>query len=122
MLQEALARLTHGKGAFKWAVTAYKDAQLVCLEPVSLSGVYCVNSIELVWDVLTTLPFKNVPEMGQAHATAHFCYPLEHKISYLLDSNCGKFDSLVINSLVLDTFLSTRELSAAYVNPLVFLA
>ncbi|KAJ9088574.1 hypothetical protein DSO57_1021603 [Entomophthora muscae] len=38
------------------------------------------------------------------------------------DSNCGKFDSLVINSLVLDTLSSTRELSAAYVNLLVFLA
>ncbi|KAJ9070015.1 hypothetical protein DSO57_1012714 [Entomophthora muscae] len=63
MLQEALAGLTHGKGAYKWVVTAYKDAQLVFLDPVFLSGVYCVNSIELVWDVLATLPFKNVPEM-----------------------------------------------------------
>ncbi|KAJ9077182.1 hypothetical protein DSO57_1019175 [Entomophthora muscae] len=54
------------KGASKWAVTAYKDTQLVRLDPVSLNGVYCINSIELVWDTLGTLPFKNIPEMGQA--------------------------------------------------------
>ncbi|KAJ9051689.1 hypothetical protein DSO57_1002388 [Entomophthora muscae] len=47
MLQEALARLTHGKGASKWAVTAYKDDKLVRLDPVNFSGVYCVNSTEL---------------------------------------------------------------------------
>ncbi|KAJ9088037.1 hypothetical protein DSO57_1027046 [Entomophthora muscae] len=35
--------------------------------------------------------------------------------------NCGKFDSLVIDFLVLDTFSSTRELSATYVNLLEFL-
>ncbi|KAJ9065795.1 hypothetical protein DSO57_1016005 [Entomophthora muscae] len=39
-----------------------------------------------------------------------------------LDSNCGKFDSLKLDSLVLDTLSSTRELSAAYVHLLVFLA
>ncbi|KAJ9078967.1 hypothetical protein DSO57_1039666 [Entomophthora muscae] len=86
MSWEALAELTHAKGASKWAVTAYKDAQLVRLDPVSLSGVYCVNFIELVWDVLATLSFKNVPEMGRAHAAACFCYPLEHTISYLLEN------------------------------------
>ncbi|KAJ9074177.1 hypothetical protein DSO57_1008991 [Entomophthora muscae] len=36
--------------------------------------------------------------------------------------NCGKFDSLVIDSLVLNKVSSTREFSAAYVNLLVFLA
>ncbi|KAJ9054838.1 hypothetical protein DSO57_1010027 [Entomophthora muscae] len=29
MSQEALAELTNAKGASEWAVTAYKDAQLV---------------------------------------------------------------------------------------------
>ncbi|KAJ9080018.1 hypothetical protein DSO57_1029468 [Entomophthora muscae] len=67
MSQEALAELTHVKGAYEWAVTVYKDAQLVCMNLVALSGVSCVNSIELVWDVLATLPFKNIPEMGQDH-------------------------------------------------------
>ncbi|KAJ9059306.1 hypothetical protein DSO57_1039817 [Entomophthora muscae] len=86
MSREALAGLTHGEGASKWAVTAYKDAQLVRLDPVSLSGVYCVNSIELVWDVLMMLSFKNVQEMGWAHAAACFCFPLEHTLSYLLDN------------------------------------
>ncbi|KAJ9051644.1 hypothetical protein DSO57_1002779 [Entomophthora muscae] len=86
MLQETLAGLTHAKGASKWAVTAYKDAQLVRLDPVSLSEVYCVNSIELVWDVLVTLPFKNVPEMGRAHVAAFFCFPVEHTLSYLLEN------------------------------------
>ncbi|KAJ9082098.1 hypothetical protein DSO57_1039680 [Entomophthora muscae] len=86
MSREALAGLTHEEGASKWAVTAYKDAQLVCLDPVTLSGVYCVNSIELVWDVLETLPFKNIPEMGQAHAAACFCFPVEHTLSYLLEN------------------------------------
>ncbi|KAJ9054086.1 hypothetical protein DSO57_1018212 [Entomophthora muscae] len=86
MLQEALAELTHVKGASKWAVTAYKDAQLVCLNLVSLSGVYCVNSIKLVWGVLATLPFNNVLEMGQAHAAACFCFPLKHTLSYLLEN------------------------------------
>ncbi|KAJ9077430.1 hypothetical protein DSO57_1016737 [Entomophthora muscae] len=85
MLQEGLAELTHAKGASEWAVTAYKDAQLVRLDPVSLIGVYCVNSIELVWDVLVTLPFKNVLEMGQAHVAACFCFLVEHTISYLLE-------------------------------------
>ncbi|KAJ9082745.1 hypothetical protein DSO57_1001812 [Entomophthora muscae] len=89
MLWEVLAEVKHAKGASKWAVTAYKDAQLVRLDPVSLSGVYFVNSIELVWEVLATLPFNNVPEMGRAHAAACFCYPLEHTISYLL-KNFGR--------------------------------
>ncbi|KAJ9052466.1 DNA damage-inducible protein 1 [Entomophthora muscae] len=39
-----------------------------------------------------------------------------------LEGNCGKFDSLKLDSLVLDTLLSTRELSAAYAHLLVFLA
>ncbi|KAJ9063954.1 hypothetical protein DSO57_1035517 [Entomophthora muscae] len=86
MLQEALAELTHAKGASEWAVTAYKDAQLVCLDLVSLSGVYCINSIGLVWDVLATLSFKNIPEMGRAHAAACFCFPVEHILSYLLEN------------------------------------
>ncbi|KAJ9082654.1 hypothetical protein DSO57_1002600 [Entomophthora muscae] len=81
MTRDALAGLTHAEGASEWAVTAYKDAQLVYLDPVSLSGVYCVNSIELVWDVLVTLPFKNVPEMGRAHAAACFCFPVEHTVT-----------------------------------------
>ncbi|KAJ9079668.1 hypothetical protein DSO57_1033054 [Entomophthora muscae] len=64
--------MTHAKGASEWAVTAYKDAQLIRLDPVVLSGVYCVNSIELVWDVLETLPFKNVPVMaGGCHVPRH---------------------------------------------------
>ncbi|KAJ9053160.1 hypothetical protein DSO57_1039636 [Entomophthora muscae] len=86
MTRDALSGLTHAKGASGWAVTAYKDAQLVRLDLVSLSGVYCVNSIELVWDVLVTLPFKNVPEMGRAHAAARFCFPVEHTLSYLLEN------------------------------------
>ncbi|KAJ9068622.1 hypothetical protein DSO57_1026788 [Entomophthora muscae] len=86
MSREALAGLLHGERASEWAFTAYKDAQLVCLDLVSLSGVYCVNSIELVWDVLATLPFKNKPEMGRAHAAACFCFPVEHTISYLLEN------------------------------------
>ncbi|KAJ9051723.1 hypothetical protein DSO57_1001989 [Entomophthora muscae] len=36
--------------------------------------------------------------------------------------NCGKFDSVKLDSLVLDKVSSTMELSAAYVNLLVFLA
>ncbi|KAJ9055494.1 hypothetical protein DSO57_1003570 [Entomophthora muscae] len=63
MTGNILAGLTHAKGESEWEVTAYKDAQLVCLDLVILSGVYCVNSIELVWDVLETLPFNNVPEI-----------------------------------------------------------
>ena len=86
MSQEALAELTHAEGASEWAVNAYKDAQLVRLDPVVLSGVYCVNSIELVWDVLATLPFKNIPEMGRSHAAACFCFPVEHTLSYLLEN------------------------------------
>ncbi|KAJ9073837.1 hypothetical protein DSO57_1012374 [Entomophthora muscae] len=39
----------------------------------------------------------------------------------LNEGSCGKFNSLVIYSLVLNTLLSTRESSAAYVNLLVFL-
>ncbi|KAJ9065934.1 hypothetical protein DSO57_1014554 [Entomophthora muscae] len=39
-----------------------------------------------------------------------------------LRGNCGRVDSLKLDSLVLDTLSSTRELSAAYVNLLVFLA
>ncbi|KAJ9051458.1 hypothetical protein DSO57_1004198 [Entomophthora muscae] len=38
----------------------------------------------------------------------------------LKNGNCGKFDSLVINSLVLDPLSSTRESSATYVNLLGF--
>ncbi|KAJ9059908.1 hypothetical protein DSO57_1036617, partial [Entomophthora muscae] len=86
MTRDTLAGLTHAKGASEWTVTAYKDAQLVRLDLVSLSGVYCVNSIELVWDVPTMLLFKNIPEMGQAHAAACFCFPVEHTLSYLLES------------------------------------
>ncbi|KAJ9069614.1 hypothetical protein DSO57_1016616 [Entomophthora muscae] len=97
MLQEALAGLTHGKGASEWAVTAYKDAQLVCLDPVFLSGVYCVNFIELVWDVLETLLFKNVPEMGWAHAAACLCFPVEHTISYLLENFGRAMSKLAIS-------------------------
>ncbi|KAJ9081262.1 hypothetical protein DSO57_1016646 [Entomophthora muscae] len=67
MTRDTLAGLTHAKGESKWAVTAYKDAYL---DPVVLSGVYCLNSIELVWDVLEMLPFKNVLEMGWAYAAA----------------------------------------------------
>ena len=59
---------------------------MVCIDLLVLSEVYCVSSIELVWDVLETLLFKNVPEMGRAHAAAHFCYPLKHTLSYLLDN------------------------------------
>ncbi|KAJ9067403.1 hypothetical protein DSO57_1039503 [Entomophthora muscae] len=66
MTMEALARLTHAKGASEWAVTAYKDAKLIRLDLVNLSGVYCLNSIELVWDVLATLPFKNTSVVWQA--------------------------------------------------------
>ncbi|KAJ9077409.1 hypothetical protein DSO57_1017031 [Entomophthora muscae] len=84
MSREVLAGLTHAEGAFKWAFTAYKDAQSIRLDPVSLSGVYCVNFIELVWDVLETLQFKNVPEIGQAHAAACFCFSVEHTLLYLL--------------------------------------
>ncbi|KAJ9074467.1 hypothetical protein DSO57_1006117 [Entomophthora muscae] len=40
----------------------------------------------------------------------------------LTNGNCGKFDSLKLNSLVLDKVSSTRELSAACVHLLVFLA
>ncbi|KAJ9056963.1 hypothetical protein DSO57_1026912 [Entomophthora muscae] len=76
MKRDTLARLIYAKGASEWAVTAYKDAQLVRLDLVFLNEVYCVNSIELVWDVLETLPFKNVPEMDQAHAAARFCFPV----------------------------------------------
>ncbi|KAJ9056687.1 hypothetical protein DSO57_1030403 [Entomophthora muscae] len=36
--------------------------------------------------------------------------------------NCSKVDSLKLDSLVLNKVASTRELSAAYVNLLVFLA
>ncbi|KAJ9051749.1 hypothetical protein DSO57_1002011 [Entomophthora muscae] len=43
MTRDTLAGLTHAKGASEWAFTAYKDAQLVRLDPVSLSGVV-VNS------------------------------------------------------------------------------
>ncbi|KAJ9089258.1 hypothetical protein DSO57_1014804 [Entomophthora muscae] len=86
MSREALAELTHAEGASKWAVTTYKDAQLVRLDLVSLSEVYCVNSIELVWDILATLPFNNIPEMGQAQAAACFCFPEEHTLSYLLEN------------------------------------
>ncbi|KAJ9059062.1 hypothetical protein DSO57_1006539 [Entomophthora muscae] len=86
MSREALAGLTHGEGASEWAVTAYKDAQLGRLDLLVLNGVYCVNSIELVWDVLATLPFKNIPNMGQAHVAACFCFLVEHTLSYLLDS------------------------------------
>ncbi|KAJ9053447.1 hypothetical protein DSO57_1024065 [Entomophthora muscae] len=86
MLQEALAELTHAKGASEWAVTAYKDAQLVRLDPVSLSGVYCVNYIELFWDVLAALPFKKILEMGRAHEAAYFFFPVEHTFSYLLEN------------------------------------
>ncbi|KAJ9089713.1 hypothetical protein DSO57_1009977 [Entomophthora muscae] len=39
MLQDTLLGLTHGEGTSEWAVTAYKDAQLVRLDPISLSGV-----------------------------------------------------------------------------------
>ncbi|KAJ9086351.1 hypothetical protein DSO57_1004749 [Entomophthora muscae] len=86
MSREALAEILHGEWTSKWAVTVYKDAQLVCLDPVNLSGVYCVNSIELVWDVLASLPFKNILEMDQAHAAACFCFLIEHTISYLLEN------------------------------------
>ncbi|KAJ9062408.1 hypothetical protein DSO57_1011085 [Entomophthora muscae] len=72
--------MTHAKGASKWAVKAYKDAQLIHLDLVSLSGVYSVNSIELVWDVLEMLPFKNILKMGQAHAAACFSFPMEHTV------------------------------------------
>ncbi|KAJ9080623.1 hypothetical protein DSO57_1022896 [Entomophthora muscae] len=75
--------LTHAKEASEWAVTAYKDTQL---DLVSLSEVYCVNSIALVWDVLEILSLKNILEMGQAHVTAYFCFPLEHTLSYLFDN------------------------------------
>ncbi|KAJ9052679.1 hypothetical protein DSO57_1031912 [Entomophthora muscae] len=48
---------------------------------------------------------------------------LSHKsLDLRIEGNCGKFDSLKLDSLVLDTLLSTREPSAAYVNLLVFLA
>ncbi|KAJ9071641.1 hypothetical protein DSO57_1035016 [Entomophthora muscae] len=49
-------------------------------------------------------------------------YPLTLKEDTCLDGNYGKFDSLKLDSLVLDTLLSTRESSAAYVNLLTFLA
>ncbi|KAJ9076714.1 hypothetical protein DSO57_1023559, partial [Entomophthora muscae] len=42
MSREALAELTHAEGASELAVTAYKDVQLVHLDPVSLNGVYTV--------------------------------------------------------------------------------
>ncbi|KAJ9058554.1 hypothetical protein DSO57_1011009 [Entomophthora muscae] len=70
MSRNVLSELTHANRASDWAVTAYKDGQLVHLDPVSLSEVYCVNSIELVWDILEMLPFKNISEMVWAHAAA----------------------------------------------------
>ncbi|KAJ9051819.1 hypothetical protein DSO57_1001066 [Entomophthora muscae] len=59
--------------------------QLVHLDLVVLSEVYCLNSIELVWDVLEMLSFKNLPEIDQAHEAACFCFPVEHTLSYLLE-------------------------------------
>ncbi|KAJ9054424.1 hypothetical protein DSO57_1014863 [Entomophthora muscae] len=86
MTRDVLAGLTHSEGASEWAVTAYNNAQLVHLYPVSLSGAYCVNSIELVWDVLETLLFKIILEMGQVHVSACFCFSVEHTLSYLLEN------------------------------------
>ncbi|KAJ9059149.1 hypothetical protein DSO57_1005648 [Entomophthora muscae] len=32
------------------------------------------------------LLFKNIPEMGQVHATACLCFPGEHTLSYMLEN------------------------------------
>ncbi|KAJ9071422.1 hypothetical protein DSO57_1037085 [Entomophthora muscae] len=36
-------------------------------ELVVLGEDYCINSIELVWNALGTLPFNKIPEIEQAH-------------------------------------------------------
>ncbi|KAJ9076534.1 hypothetical protein DSO57_1025231 [Entomophthora muscae] len=71
MFQDVLLGLIHGEGASNWAVTAYKDAQLICLDPVALRVVYCVNSVELVWKVLETFPFNNILEINRAHVAVY---------------------------------------------------
>ena len=63
---------------------------------MALSGVYCVNFIELVWDVLGTLPFENIPEMGRAHEGACFCFLVEHTLSYLLENFGGVVVKLAV--------------------------
>ncbi|KAJ9071849.1 hypothetical protein DSO57_1033064 [Entomophthora muscae] len=75
-----------GPDTSEWAVTAYKDVQLIFLDLVALSEVYCVNSIEFVWDILETLSLKNIPEKSQAHAAACFFFLVEHTLSYLLEN------------------------------------
>ncbi|KAJ9088925.1 hypothetical protein DSO57_1018035 [Entomophthora muscae] len=56
---------------------------------------------------------QSCPAPGSAHNQVGHCQS---------QGNCGKFDSLVIDSLVLKTLSSTRELSATYLKSLPPLA
>ncbi|KAJ9086851.1 hypothetical protein DSO57_1039267 [Entomophthora muscae] len=109
VLQELEDRI---HGVSKWAVTAYKDAQLLFLDLVVLSGVYCVNSIEIIWDKLETLPFKNILEMGWAHAAACFCFSMEHIISYILENFMQTVSKLAVASAA--TIKKTKILLAEF--------
>ncbi|KAJ9060297.1 hypothetical protein DSO57_1032262 [Entomophthora muscae] len=88
MFREALTELTHAEGASEWAVTAYKDAQLVRLDPVSLNGVYTVNSIELVWDVLVMLLSKQQAQPASKVLNKQVCDPQSNYLA--TQSQTGK--------------------------------
>ncbi|KAJ9058040.1 hypothetical protein DSO57_1016562 [Entomophthora muscae] len=106
-------------------LTGVIDTIVPAVGPWSLVGKSMSYLIKLApilwWALLTQSATRQFPNGSNSVDQGWFLDTIYDLVGRF-KGNCGKFDSLVIDSLVLDTLLSTRELSAAYVNLLVFLA
>ncbi|KAJ9057866.1 hypothetical protein DSO57_1018470 [Entomophthora muscae] len=119
MSQEALVELMHAKRASKWTVTAYKDAQLVCLDSVFLSGVYCVTLLSLFrtsWQCTHSIMYRRWAGLMRLLASAFWwCHGRFHHAGYYLPKQEGsKSRETFIKIDQVNRFKSNNQLEMGY--------